>query len=86
MQIVFLMVFDASQTTLIWTSSSDIPGCVLHHILEHQQIYCFNNELNHPIQYRGFQICLVKGVSSNLACCLGWESLVDGDKGQLLAH
>ena len=27
------MVFDASQTALIWTSSSDIPGCVLHHIL-----------------------------------------------------
>ena len=87
MQIVFLMVFDASQTTLIWTSSSDIPECVLHYILQDINKFIVSiNELNHPIQCRGFQICLVKGVSSNLTCCLGWESLVDGDKGQLLAH
>ena len=80
------MVFDASQTALIWTSSSEYLSMYNTKYYSIWKFIVSINELNHPIQCRGFQICLVKGVSSNLACCLGWESLVDGDKGQLLAH
>ena len=62
MQIVFLMVFDASQTALIEASSSTYL-CEFKTI-DNQREYILSNLAESPYTSKHFQICLVIGVSS----------------------